>query len=286
MDRNRKREIFSFKKKIMKFVKSISLVMLFSILGISGAFAQNNESSSDFERTWRLLNRINKDNWVIIEEPEELPPVPVMKPIPLIIDHSDIAFVKERYEHQPAPQDPFATYQKPFSEHFIKSYQGEEDKGLFTYNMLEDVYVVVFGDFGGEEQFFDQYQQYAYNRDVLGDVLAWMKHTYTCNSSIWINLERRHGYLEFLINQHANTTCPNDTVEAHQNYQIFPLFHPTAQNQDETEVFIIPLRGIRHSQAILLEAISDAQSSLNNANNNEYTTALQIRNLIESFLTN
>ena len=194
----------------MKFVKSISLILLFAIFGINGVFAQDQDDVK-----------------------------------PLILE----GFSKD-----------------------------------LMYNIWKDAYVVVFRGFAEVEEkaFFDQYPY-----DV--EFPKGIEYTPQCDHlfSEAENLSSERGPFVLTTYQagfflNINTNC-SDSINS---LNIFPLFHPTSRDQDEVEAFVIPLKDVRRSRARLLEATSEVQNALDAADSNEYARAVQIRDLIESYLSN
>ena len=275
----------------MKFVKSISLILLFAIFGINGVFAQNNKPSSN----WPTLGDKDKLRIIIKEKPELQ--IPAMEPIPQLLDPTIAPFLKKEDRFQPestpdiyAPEDLFITYRAPMTSEEIglKNYYQPrpEDYSFITYQKplgdqylllnIEDAYLVVFGRFGGEGQFFDQYP---YDTDFPEEI----KYSPLCNYGLWDIIER--SYLLDLITGQADFNKQMNCTEFN-GLNAFFLFHPTSRDQDEVEAFVIPLKDVRRSRARLLEATSEVQNALDAADSNEYARAVQIRDLMESYLSN
>ena len=289
----------------MNFIKSINLVMLlFTIFGITEVFAQDN-GSNNLDSIIKPVESDKTDSWPASVErypftsdsldPNERYPF-IKDPWPdYLILYLEKQFIEtnwtvertplpvpepqftwsEAYAYQPRPKDSLITYQIPLNpeERGLKNYQKDSSDLLlnFQYNILEDVYVVVFGDFGGEEQFFDQY---LYDRDFPEGI----KYTALCSPEYLIDK------LD-LVASHIGSNFNTINCSDFDGLNVFFLFHPTSTNQ-HSEAFVIPFKDMRRSRARLLEATLEAQDSLNDATSNEYTTALQIRNLMESLLSN
>ena len=271
-----------------RFIKSISLILLFAIFGINGVFAQDQDDAKPL-----ISDGVPKDFYNNLLERQDNRMItirfspPIMEPMPSILDSLNGKYEEYQLPQQEGlfisfPEQTF-TISKDLEENLINNIRDLDNN--FTHNILKDAYVVVFGDFDGESQFFEQYP---YDTDFP----EWMEYSYTCSSSFWNNLERRYYYNDqlnyFLVNQQlANAPCSDNNHE--DDYYIFSLFHPTSRVQDQSEIdtFIIPLKGVMRSRASLLEAISQAQNSLDDADSGEYMTVpLQIRDLIDSYLSN
>ena len=246
------------------FLKSITLVLLLVTLGISGVFAQN-DPDSDF----------------------------VMKPL---LEQGDFPYkpLEKEYVYQPRPEDSFITYQMPMTpeerglknlyqprpEDSFITYQvplNPEEQGLFRLinDIVEDAYITVTGDFGGEDQFFDGYP---YDIDVLEDI----QYSQMCDPNFLKKADESHFNDVTAFFQQIpveDTICRLDP-----DYNGFFLLHPTSRGNSASEVFVIPFRNIRRSQATLTRVILEAQDVLNSADSDSYTTAVEITGLINSLL--
>ena len=232
----------------MKFVKSISLILLFAIFGINGVFAQNDDSNSNGQTSNSLENKDDR-----------------------IVPNEDY-FPYPSYTYLNIEKQHITFYQPTFKEQVE---QLAEEQWIADY-ILQDAYITVFGSFGGTSEFFDQYP---YDTDFP----EWMGYAYICNSSFWETLssKRRHGdQLATILTQAYTASCSSDFNS--ESYRIFSLIHPKSKNQDEQdeiEAFVIPLKGIRIPRDILEVVISRAQDLIDDKSR-EYVTALQIRDLI------
>lgn len=136
-------------------------------------------------------------------------------------------------------------------------------------------YVVVFGNFGGESQFFNQYP---YETNFPEEI----QHSFFCSQSLWNSLLplNFNTFIDFID---INTICSSNI----NDYDIYALFHPTSISEDEVEVFVIPVtyyyaEGTNRSlmQMSMQNRILRVQEHLNMTGSDAYTTALEIRLLI------
>ena len=225
----------------MKFIKSISLAVLFTIYGISGAFAQDDNPDSLIEPKPVDLSELSR-----LLKPLGMEPYPFIKQPDLRIINS----MEKNYTYPTL----------------------ENDFKYLTHEIVGDAYVLVFGNFGGEEQFFDGY---LHDRDFPEGV----QYSMICDPLFWegdkedINYLSRSGFLD----QEANCS-------EFDGRNVFPLIHTTSQD-DRVEFFVIPLIEVRRSRSRVMGAVSEVQELLDAAESGEYMTAFRIRQLIDDQLT-
>lgn len=92
-------------------------------------------------------------------------------------------------------------------------------------------YIVVFGNFGGESQFFNQYP---YNRDFPEGI----QNNIICSQSFWTNpmIDDFWSFIRSTIII-PNVSCGDDI----DYNSVYVLFHPTLRNGNGVEVFVIPI---------------------------------------------
>ena len=247
----------------MKFIKLISLVALLVICGTSQLFAQVNKPYNP-DALIKLVDPSELKDFMKLVDPSQLDDL--MKAYPYVDHGREYIYADpERYfltltEEQPALKNLKEQLPLPLVNLYV--------------DILDDVYITVFGVFSGEDKFFDQYP---YDTDFPEGVQS----GFVCNPSFWKSLDSSNlHHLSPIFTQFGdnNIICGPDTRNS------FALIHRTAlRNQSEVDAFVIPLKGIRRSRSALRRAISKAQDSLD-TNGDEYTTALEIRSLIEEEL--
>ncbi len=215
----------------MKFVKLMSLILLFIICGTSGVFAQNTSKPMQRELIGLLnLEYPNNNSQSLLNIYEEVRRWTV---------NLKLEEAREAYEES-------------------------RSNVLDNTHTVEDAYLLVFGNFGGEEPFFDQYfDRYPHDTNIL--VPEGIQTDFVCYETFWSTLN---------VTYFPRRTDYDSTCNPNENHNLLSLFHSVLR---DTEVFVIPFRG-RFSLDILRLAVSMVQADMRHSD--EYQTALQIKSSI------
>ena len=214
----------------MKLIKLMSLILLVIICGTSGAFAQNASNTMQELIGLPNLEYLNNNSQNVLNAYERLG---------TLNDNLKLEEAREAYEES-------------------------RSNFLDTTHIVEDAYLLVFGNFGGEELFFDQYfDRYPYDTNTL--VPEGIQTDFVCYDTFWSTLN---------VTYSPRRTAYDSTCNPNENHNLLSLFHLVLR---DTEVFVIPFRG-RFSLDILRLAVSMVQADMRHSD--EYQTALQIKSSI------
>ena len=216
-----------------RFIKSVSLVLLFAIFGTSGAFAQDDGPIKSLETSdpSSLIKPIDPSKLNDLLKPVDSSELDAFLEKYVRPYENEYPYTSSHNREYPLIEDPWPDYINiPIEKGYIEATWEVERIPLpvsepqFTWsnahhqvseNIVDevldlsndtDVYIVVFGNFGGASQIFEKYP---YDTDFP----EWVASAYICNSSFRETLSgnRRHGdQVATFLSQAYTTNCHSD----------------------------------------------------------------------------